>query len=98
MSIGDGFAALAVDSLTVALGSSGRAVSAVVPVTGVSRSGSVLRGRVTFGPYTSRVDASEVLVWVAGEGPAVAARLVGGLGLPVGMPFDFDLELDVAVT
>jgi hypothetical protein len=95
VSAAEGFAALAVDALTVSLGRRGHAVTGQQRVPDVVREGATLRGRVTFGPYAERVEAGEVLVWVAGAGPAVVP-LVGLLGIPAGVHFDFDLEYVVS--
>lgn len=97
MSIAAGFARLgmAPGAVQVALGRDGKPVTARMDVTGMSRSDATLRALVTFGPYPEQVRATDVLVWVGGEGPT-PMRLAGELGLPPGVPFEFELELGVS--
>jgi predicted NUDIX family NTP pyrophosphohydrolase len=87
--------AAAQGAVEVALGVGGRPVTARQPVGAWARSGGSLTATVEFGPYPERVEANEVLMWVAGEGPD-GIRLTGELGLPPGVPFMFDLTLTVA--
>jgi hypothetical protein len=78
----------------VALGTGRSPVTARTSVTGWTRAGGRLTVTHEFGPYPERVDATEVLVWIADEGPDVIG-LTGELGLPPGVPFTFDLTLVV---
>ena len=85
---------MAPGAVRVALGRAGQPVTSVLDVTGWSRSDATISASVRFGPYLEQVSATDVLVWVGGEGPDLM-RLSGDLGLPPGVPFDFDLELAV---
>lgn len=97
MSSAAGFARLAMapGAVRVALGRNGVAVSSPQDVGGWSIRDAVISASVRFGPYPEQVSATDVLVWVGGEGPD-PMRLAGDLGLPPGVPFDFDLELGVS--
>lgn len=97
MSTAAGFARLAMapGAVQVALGRGGEPVTQRQDVSGWSRDDATIRSLVTFGPYPEQVRASDVLVWIGGEGPS-PLRLAGELGLPPGMPFEFDLELGVS--
>lgn len=97
MSSAAGFARLAMapGAVRVALGLAGRPVTEPQDVGGWTRSDATIGATVTFGPYPQQVNATDVLVWVGGEGPD-PMRLAGELGLPPGVPFEFDLELGVS--
>jgi hypothetical protein len=86
---------MAPGAVRVALGRNGVPVTDPLDVAGWSRRDAVISASVTFGPYAERVDATDVLVWVGGEGPD-PMRLSGDLGLPPGVPFVFDLDLGVS--
>lgn len=97
MSGAAGFARLAMQpgAVRVALGRGGVAVTEPQDVAGWTRVDASISATVTFGPFPEQVNATDVLVWVGGEGPD-PMRLAGDLGLPPGVPFDFDLELVVS--
>ena len=97
MSTAAGFArlAMAAGAVQVALGRNGTPVSEPMDVSGWARTDAAITASVRFGPYPEQVQATDVLVWVGGEGPD-PMRLTGELGLPPGVPFDFDLELVVS--
>jgi hypothetical protein len=85
---------MAPGAVRAALGLHGVPVTEPQDVTGWTRSDATISATITFGPYAERVDATDVLVWVAGEGPD-QWRLTGDLGLPPGVPFEFDLGMTV---
>lgn len=97
MSSAAGFARLAMapGAVRVALGRNGVAVTTPMDVNGWSRRDAQISATVTFGPFPEQVNATDVLVWVGGEGPD-PMRLSGDLGLPPGVPFMFDLDLEVS--
>ena len=86
---------MAPGAVRVALGRGATPVTDVIDVTGWSRADATISASVRFGPYPEQVSATDVLVWVGGEGPD-PMRLTGELGLPPGVPFDFDLDLAVS--
>lgn len=97
MSTAEGFARLAMapGAVRVALGRDGSAVTELQDASGWKRDVSTIACTVVFGPFAEQVRATDVLVWVGGEGPD-PMRLSGELGLPPGVPFEFDLELGVS--
>jgi hypothetical protein len=76
----------------VALGRDGKAITTLADTDGWRRDGSTITTVHTFGPYGERVDATEVLLYVAGDGPD-RIPLPDRLGLPGGVPFVYDLTL-----
>jgi hypothetical protein len=76
-------------AVTVALGLDGMPVTPPRPAVGWR--GATIRADITFGPYPHRLDLSEVLLWIGGEGPATLPA--GARTLPADTTFLYEVEL-----